>query len=105
MPAHNKQPSPRPDLIDKKVIDGHVIPNKVIFTSSAAIDEPYYTLAFEDNLKVTVSFFTQQSGKETKSKFFFHIFSYVVVVLCMHVLFILCFLMSLPESSKETSVN
>ncbi|XP_063703463.1 fasciclin-1 isoform X2 [Culicoides brevitarsis] len=61
------KPSPRPDLIDKKVIDGHVIPNKVIFTSSAAIEEPYYTLAFEDNLKVTVSFFTQHAGKETKT--------------------------------------
>lgn len=60
------QPSPRPDMIDKKVIDGHVIPNKVIFTASASLNEELPTLAFEDNLKVTVSFFTQNDGKHTK---------------------------------------
>ena len=64
------QPPPRPDLIDKKVIDGHVIPNHVIFTSSAPLDQPFETEAFEDNLKVTATFFTQNDGKSSKSKKF-----------------------------------
>jgi hypothetical protein len=64
------QPPPRPDLIDKKVIDGHVIPNHVIFTSSAPLDQPFETEAFEDNLKVTATFFTQNDGKSSKSKGF-----------------------------------
>lgn len=54
-------------MIDKKVIDGHVIPNNVVFTSSAPIEEPFETLAFEDNMKVTVTFFTQGEGKRAKS--------------------------------------
>lgn len=62
------QPPPRPELIDKKVIDGHVIPGHVIFTSSAQLDHPFTTTAFEDNLKVTVTFFTQNDGKSSKSK-------------------------------------
>jgi hypothetical protein len=62
------QPPPRPELIDKKVIDGHVIPNHVIFTSSATLDHPFETEAFEDNLKVTATFFTQNDGKSAKSK-------------------------------------
>lgn len=63
-----KQPPPRPDMIDKKVIDGHVIPGHVIFTSPAQLEHPYSTEAFEDNLKVTATFFTQNDGKQTKSK-------------------------------------
>uniref|UniRef100_U5EXZ7 Putative fasciclin 1 n=1 Tax=Corethrella appendiculata TaxID=1370023 RepID=U5EXZ7_9DIPT len=61
------KPPPRPDMIDKKVIDGHVIPNKVIFTEPAPLDEPLETLAFEDNVKVTITFFTQTDGKSTKT--------------------------------------
>lgn len=55
-------------MIDKKVIDGHVIPGRVIFTSSAHMEHAYETEAFEDNLKVTATFFTQNDGKQTKSK-------------------------------------
>ena len=55
-------------MIDKKVIDGHVIPGHVIFTAPAHLEHPYSTEAFEDNLKVTVTFFTQNDGKQTKSK-------------------------------------
>jgi hypothetical protein len=55
-------------LIDKKVIDGHVIPNHVIFTSSAKLDHPFPTAAMEDNLKVTATFFTQNDGKSSKSE-------------------------------------
>ncbi|KAG5673151.1 hypothetical protein PVAND_003219 [Polypedilum vanderplanki] len=61
------KPPPRPELIDKKVIDGHVIPNHVIFTSSATLDHPFETEAFEDNLKVTATFFTQNDGKSAKT--------------------------------------
>lgn len=60
------KPPPRPDMIDRKVIDGHVIPNHVIFTAPAPLDEPLETLAFEDNLKVTVTFFKQGEGKNAK---------------------------------------
>lgn len=55
-------------MIDKKVIDGHVIPGHVIFTAPAHLEHPYSTEAFEDNLKVTATFFTQNDGKQTKSK-------------------------------------
>lgn len=63
-----RQPPPRPDMIDKKVIDGHVIPNHVIFTAPAHLEQQYETAAFEDNLKVTATFFAQNDGKQTKSK-------------------------------------
>lgn len=59
-------------MIDKKVIDGHVISDHVIFTSSAPTEEPFPTLAFDDNIKVTISFFTQGEGKNMKSKFHQH---------------------------------
>lgn len=55
-------------MIDKKVIDGHVIPGHVIFTAPAHLEHPYETTAFEDNLKVTATFFTQDDGKQKKSK-------------------------------------
>ncbi|XP_053689218.1 fasciclin-1 [Sabethes cyaneus] len=60
------KPPPRPDMIDRKVIDGHVIPNHVIFTAPAPLDDPQDTLAFEDNLKVTVTFFKHGEGKNAK---------------------------------------
>lgn len=60
------KPPPRPDMIDRKVIDGHVIPNNVVFTAPAPLDDPLETLAFEDNLKVTVTFFKQGEGKNAK---------------------------------------
>ncbi|XP_020715778.1 fasciclin-1 isoform X4 [Ceratitis capitata] len=53
----------RSSLVDNKVIDGHVIPNNVIFTAAAQIEVPQTTAAFEDNLKVTASFFKQKDGK------------------------------------------
>ncbi|XP_055593864.1 fasciclin-1 isoform X2 [Uranotaenia lowii] len=60
------KPPPRPDMIDRKVIDGHVIPNNVIFTAPSPLNDPLETLAFEDNLKVTVTFFRQGEGKNAK---------------------------------------
>ncbi|KRG01982.1 fasciclin-1 isoform X13 [Drosophila mojavensis] len=53
----------RSSLVDGKVIDGHVIPNTVIFTAASQHDEPKTSAAFEDQLKVTVSFFKQKDGK------------------------------------------
>lgn len=73
-------------MIDKKVIDGHIIPNRVMFTAPARLDEPYPTLAFEDNLKVTITFFTQNDGKHIKRK------PKTCVIRCVAVLFKLYFL-------------
>ncbi|XP_055908400.1 fasciclin-1 isoform X3 [Eupeodes corollae] len=53
----------RSSLVDKKVIDGHVIPHNVIFTAAAPIEMPQTTASFEDNIRVTVSFFQQKDGK------------------------------------------
>ncbi|XP_076544328.1 fasciclin 1 Fas1 domain-containing isoform X4 [Osmia lignaria lignaria] len=50
------KPSLRPDKVDRVVIDGHVIPNHVLFTTPTPANVPYETLAFGDNVKVTVSF-------------------------------------------------
>ncbi|XP_074115008.1 fasciclin 1 Fas1 domain-containing isoform X1 [Cotesia typhae] len=50
------KPSVRPTKIDHQVIDGHVIPNHVLFTAPTPNDRPYNTLANTDNFKVTVSF-------------------------------------------------
>ncbi|XP_034661753.1 fasciclin-1 isoform X13 [Drosophila subobscura] len=55
--------SARSGLVDAKVIDGHVIPNTVIFTAASQHDDPKTSAAFEDLLKVTVSFFKQKDGK------------------------------------------
>ncbi|CAL1681693.1 unnamed protein product [Lasius platythorax] len=50
------KPEPRPQKIDKQVIDGHVLPNEVLFTSPTPDNLEYKTLVFSDNLRVTVSF-------------------------------------------------
>lgn len=63
------KPPPRSDLFDFHVIDAHVVPDQVIFTAAAPLDEPLATLTFGENLKVQVSFFTQSEGKHTKSEF------------------------------------
>lgn len=62
------QPSTRSGKIDSKVIDGHVISGHALFTAPTPNDKAYKTLAFSDNIKVTVSFITEQDGKVTKSK-------------------------------------
>ncbi|KAH0554991.1 hypothetical protein KQX54_014507 [Cotesia glomerata] len=45
------KPSVRPTKIDHQVIDGHVIPNHVLFTAPTPNDRPYNTLANTDNFK------------------------------------------------------
>jgi len=61
------QPPPRPEKIDEKVIDGHVIPREVLFTSAAREDVEHETLAFTDMLKVTISFKNEASLKGSKT--------------------------------------
>ncbi|XP_043464800.1 fasciclin-1 isoform X2 [Leptopilina heterotoma] len=60
------KPSPRPEKIDGRVIDGHVIPHHVLFTGPTPNDKPYRTLANDDNLNVTISFYTEQDGKSKR---------------------------------------
>ncbi|XP_066589755.1 fasciclin-1 isoform X2 [Prorops nasuta] len=60
-------PVPRPQKVDRVVIDGHVIPNHVLFTGPTPDNVPYETLVFSDNQKVTVSFLTAQNKVYVKS--------------------------------------
>jgi len=60
------QPEPRPQKIDQLVIDGHVLPDQVLFTGPTSDNVPYRTLVFSDNLKVTVSFLHAHSKGETR---------------------------------------
>lgn len=59
-------------MIDKKVIDGHIISDNVVFTATSPTED-YPTLAFDDNIKVTITFFTQGEGKNAKRNCFFFI--------------------------------
>ncbi|XP_076656485.1 fasciclin 1 Fas1 domain-containing isoform X1 [Halictus rubicundus] len=61
------KPTPRPEKVDRVVIDGHVIPNHVLFTSPTPNNVPYKTLAFTDNVKVTVSFHKENDKVYVKS--------------------------------------
>ncbi|KAF9806684.1 hypothetical protein SFRURICE_020740 [Spodoptera frugiperda] len=45
------KPTTRSDLIDEKVIDGHVIPHHVLFTHATPDAKEFETLAFGDNVK------------------------------------------------------
>lgn len=56
------KPMPRPNKIDQLVIDGHVIPNEVLFTSPTPEKVPYRTLVFsESSMKVVISFMKSQN--------------------------------------------
>lgn len=63
------QPPPRPEKIDAKVIDGHIIPRVVLFTNPTPDDKEYETLAFTDMIKVSISFKTEtlDNNKATKT--------------------------------------
>ncbi|XP_043288919.1 fasciclin-1 isoform X3 [Venturia canescens] len=61
------KPNLRPHKVDSQVIDGHIIPGHVLFTAPTPRDKAYNTLAFSDNLKVTVSFVAQQDKIYVKS--------------------------------------
>nr|XP_022909575.1 fasciclin-1-like [Onthophagus taurus] len=51
--------------VDAKVIDGHVIPKQVLFTSPTEKGENFQTLANSDNIKVHVAFSEETEGKST----------------------------------------
>uniref|UniRef100_A0A182MZW6 FAS1 domain-containing protein n=1 Tax=Anopheles dirus TaxID=7168 RepID=A0A182MZW6_9DIPT len=59
-------PYPTLSMVDKRVIDGHVIPNKAIFTTPAPYGQPLETLQFEEDLRVTITFFRYDTGKNTR---------------------------------------
>ncbi|XP_059487719.1 fasciclin-1 isoform X2 [Neocloeon triangulifer] len=61
------KPPPRPEKIDMKVIDGHVIPNRVLFIRSTPVGEEFDTMAFTDNIRVQVSFSTQPDDKSHRA--------------------------------------
>ncbi|XP_057656027.1 fasciclin-1 isoform X1 [Diorhabda carinulata] len=51
--------------IDEKIIDGHVIPKQVLFTTPTRKDVPYQTLANGDNtIRVVISFTQEKRGSE-----------------------------------------
>ncbi|KAK5649981.1 hypothetical protein RI129_001010 [Pyrocoelia pectoralis] len=51
------------DLIDNKTIDGHLVPNKVLFTAPTQRDIAFETAANGDNLKVYITFFQEPNDK------------------------------------------
>ncbi|XP_065337193.1 fasciclin-1 isoform X2 [Cloeon dipterum] len=61
------KPPPRPEKIDMKVIDGHVIPGRVLFIRPTPTGEEFDTLAFTDNIRVQVSFSTQPDDKSHRA--------------------------------------
>ncbi|CAH0725262.1 unnamed protein product, partial [Brenthis ino] len=58
------KPTTRSDLIDAKVVDGHVIPHHVLFTQATPDTKQFNSMAFSDNVKVIISFTTSDNGKE-----------------------------------------
>lgn len=60
----------RAALIDEKIIDGHVIPKQVLFTTPTKKDVPFQTLANSDNIRVLISFTQEQSDSVITSEYF-----------------------------------
>ncbi|XP_060523443.1 fasciclin-1 isoform X3 [Cylas formicarius] len=58
----------RANLIDEIIIDGHVIPKQVLFTTPTQKDYPFPTLANYDNvIRVVISFTQEQRGNTIKN--------------------------------------
>lgn len=55
----------RAGLIDDYIIDGHVIPKQVLFTTPTKKDSPFQTLANGDNVVRVVISFTQEQRDST----------------------------------------
>ncbi|XP_066259220.1 fasciclin-1 isoform X4 [Euwallacea similis] len=55
----------RATLIDDYIVDGHVIPNAVLFTTPTKKDSPFQTLANRDNVIRVVISFTQEQRENT----------------------------------------
>uniref|UniRef100_A0A8D8RZB0 Fasciclin-1 n=1 Tax=Cacopsylla melanoneura TaxID=428564 RepID=A0A8D8RZB0_9HEMI len=60
-----EDPTNRAGAIDEKIIDGHIIPHHVLFTTPTPFDVQYETLAFGDMVKVTIAFKREIEGKES----------------------------------------
>uniref|UniRef100_A0AAG5DWS1 FAS1 domain-containing protein n=1 Tax=Anopheles atroparvus TaxID=41427 RepID=A0AAG5DWS1_ANOAO len=54
------------NMIDQKVVDGHIIPNKSIFIAPAPYGLPQQTMAFDDALRITVTFYQYGEGKDAR---------------------------------------
>ncbi|XP_022176858.1 fasciclin-1 isoform X1 [Myzus persicae] len=59
-------PKVRPEKIDVKVIDAHIVPDNVLFLGPTNEDEQFKTLAFTDMLKVFASLSKAEEGDKTK---------------------------------------
>ncbi|XP_025408255.1 fasciclin-1 isoform X3 [Sipha flava] len=59
-------PKVRPEKIDVKVIDAHIIPDNVLFLGPTNEGEQFETLAFTDMLKVVAFFSKAEEGDKTK---------------------------------------
>lgn len=59
----------RPELIDNKTVDGHVIPKQVLFTAATKRDYPFQSAADGDNLKVVITFSQENYGKSRTSEY------------------------------------
>lgn len=75
------------------VIDGHVIPNHVLFTAPTEDSVEFQTLAHTDTLKVTISFSTENDGKEVRSMYhdayifvlYFSLYQKIINLLLFHI--------------------
>lgn len=65
-----QDPLNRAGAIDEKIIDGHIIPHHVLFTRPTPYDVQYETLAFGDNVKVTIAFKKETESKEGRDTLF-----------------------------------
>lgn len=63
-------------MIDVRVVDGHVIPDKVLFTKATQDDIPHETLAFGDNFQVIISFAKTEDGKRKLKPSNFYMFNF-----------------------------
>ncbi|KAL4122907.1 hypothetical protein QTP88_015158 [Uroleucon formosanum] len=59
-------PKVKPEKIDVKVIDAHIVPDNVLFLGPTNEDEQFKTLAFTDMLKVFSSLSKAAEGDKTK---------------------------------------
>ncbi|ETN65260.1 Fasciclin-1 precursor [Anopheles darlingi] len=59
---------PRSSLtrLDRVGLEGHVIPDRVLFTACAPYNEPLQTLAFGENVKITISFVSYGTGRDAR---------------------------------------
>ncbi|XP_052873274.1 fasciclin-1 [Anopheles cruzii] len=52
--------------LDRMALEGHIVPGRALFTVPAPYDEPFPTLAFGDNTKITVNLIHYGTGRESR---------------------------------------